>query len=119
MLVLMDLLRRISLISLMAAVLTLFVCRPLLSLCVHNQGFYSGTIYAANSPGRHQARTLIRQLDSQFQEADSKPHKPHLVYSKYLQSWKREMGVSFMNEPILFACRLASFPLSYTVPLRI
>lgn len=112
-------LRDISLIGLTAVVLSLFVSRPLLSLWVHNQRFCSGTICTTNGPDRHLARTLIRQLESQFQEADSKPQKPHLVVSKYNPSRKREAGLSFREELIPFAYRLVMFPPGYTVPLRI
>jgi hypothetical protein len=119
MLGLMRLLRRISLIGLMAFVLSLFVCRPLLSLGVRNQGISAGTICAANGPGRRLARTLIRQLDSQFQEADSKPQKPHLAVSRYNPSRKTEAGLSSGEEPILLADRRVAFPPGLAVPLRI
>jgi hypothetical protein len=111
--------RRISLIGMVLTVLTPFICRPLLSLCMHGQGFWAGVSYTNNSGSRHLARTLIRQLDSQAQETDSKHQKPQLAVSSNIHPLRRGVGVDNKENLLFFTNRLAAFSPGHTVPLRI
>jgi hypothetical protein len=73
-------LRKISLIGLIAAVLTPFVFRPFLSMgiCAHHSNLVKA--FSTPCPIKHQACGLICQLESQTREIDTRPENP----SEYL-----------------------------------
>ena len=73
MLRLMGWLRKISLIGLIAAVLTPFVLRPFLTMGISAHHVTLVKTFTQPCPVKHQPCGLICQLDSQTREIDTRP----------------------------------------------
>jgi hypothetical protein len=82
MLRLLGWLKKISLIGLVAAVLTPFVFRPFLSLGVCQRQIVLEKASIQSCPTRHHVGGLMNQLNSQTREIDSKIQKPSEYLSK-------------------------------------
>lgn len=82
MLRLLGWLKKISLVGLVAAVLTPFVFRPFLSLGVCQRQIVLEKASIQSCPTRHPVGGLMNQLNSQTREIDSKIQKPSESLSK-------------------------------------
>jgi hypothetical protein len=112
--------RRVLLTSLLLATLLPFACRQLLSLGLRCPRFFSQISYSNTGQGRRLGKNLIRLLDSQAKEFDSKLQSPPLPCSDPAVSSKPIHPEGDEKKVALFNSRSTPFHSSYSnTPLRI